>query len=86
MHDSPGVLCNTAGAHDPGEERDVARVMGRLDDRIADVDGSRRLARALAGVPARLRLYPGARHEVFTDPACPEVLDDLEAWLLRLEE
>lgn len=75
-----------AARADAGRVRCPVLILHGLDDRIADVDGSRRLARALTGVPVRLRLYPGARHEVFTDPACPEVLGDLEAWLLRLEE
>ncbi len=50
-------------------------------DAIVSAEGSRRLAEALSGAEVTLRVYPGARHEVFTDPACPEALADLETWV-----
>lgn len=54
-------------------------------DGIVSVDGSRRLAAALTGASATLRVYPGARHEVFTDPGCAGALSDLERWMLDVE-
>lgn len=60
-------------------------VLHGLDDRIADAEGSRRLALALRQTDVTLRFYRGARHELFSDPAAHEAFDDLEAWLRRLE-
>lgn len=54
-------------------------------DPLVSVEGSRRLAAALTAAPSTLRVYPGARHEVFTDPQCQEALSDLEAWMSGLE-
>lgn len=61
----------------------VLLVHGEADG-LVSAEGSRRLAAALGGAAVTLRIYPGARHEVFTDSRCPEALADVEAWLAGL--
>lgn len=62
----------------------VLLVHGEADP-IASVEGSRRLAGALTGADVTLRVYPGARHEVFTDPECGDAPGDVERWMLDVE-
>ncbi len=75
----------TTALVEAGAIRCPVLVLHGLADRIADADGSRRLAGALHQADVTLRLYPCARHELFNDPAAWEAFDHLEAWLQRLE-
>ncbi|MEU5365442.1 lysophospholipase [Streptomyces sp. NPDC005925] len=52
------------------------------DDRLVPLAGSRPGVEALGGgAPTAVRIYPGARHEVFHETNRPEVFADLTAFL-----
>ncbi|HWP34119.1 MAG TPA: alpha/beta hydrolase, partial [Thermodesulfobacteriota bacterium] len=72
-----------AALADAGRVRCPVLLLHGGADTIAHPSGARQLAAALQGAPVTLRVYPDARHELFTDPRCPEVHDDLARWLAR---
>jgi acylglycerol lipase len=52
------------------------------DDVLCGKAGSEWLMGAATGVPDKaLRLYPGLKHEIFNEPAGPDVIRDVVAWL-----
>jgi len=51
------------------------------DDRLVDVEGSRRLLGWLGSSDKTLREYAGLYHEVFNEPERDQVLDDVAGWL-----
>jgi lysophospholipase len=53
-------------------------------DRVVDTTATREFAAALPN--ARIREYPGAYHALHHDPATPEVLRDLLAWVGAVRE
>ena len=62
-------------------------VLHGTDDRLADVEGSKRLYRRAGSDDKTLKLYEGFYHEVLNEPEKERVMEDLLAWLeARLDE
>ena len=51
------------------------------DDRVVDVEGSRRFFVRLPPGVARLREYGSLYHEIFNEPDAQQVFDDVKGWL-----
>lgn len=51
------------------------------EDRLIDVEGSRRLVEAVGSSDVELKVYPGLYHEVFNEPERNQVLDDVVSWI-----
>ncbi|EID12671.1 lysophospholipase [Mycobacterium xenopi RIVM700367] len=50
-------------------------------DRLIDVEGSRRLVECVGSSDVELKVYPGLYHEVFNEPERNQVLDDVVLWI-----
>jgi alpha-beta hydrolase superfamily lysophospholipase len=50
-------------------------------DRLVAVAGSRRLVECVGSTDVELKIYPGLYHEVFNEPECEQVLDDVVSWI-----
>jgi alpha-beta hydrolase superfamily lysophospholipase len=51
------------------------------EDRLIEVEGSRRLMGAVGSADAELKVYPRLYHEVFNEPERFAVLDDVVSWI-----
>ncbi|MDI3313015.1 MAG: lysophospholipase [Mycobacterium sp.] len=51
------------------------------EDRLAPVEGSRRLVECVGSSDVELKVYPGLYHEVFNEPERHRVLDDVVSWI-----
>lgn len=51
------------------------------DDRVVDVEGSRRFFLRVPPGMAVMREYPGLYHEIFNEPNALQVFEDLKQWL-----
>jgi alpha-beta hydrolase superfamily lysophospholipase len=56
-------------------------ILHGVEDQLADVAGSRDLARRLGSEVVELKTYDGLHHEVFNEPEQDEVLADVTSWL-----
>ena len=56
-------------------------VLHGTDDRLADVEGSKRLYRRAGSADKTLKLYEGFYHEVLNEPEKEQVMEDLLKWL-----
>ena len=85
-----GIPARSAAAIIPAFQRIEAEEVGLrvpllvlhgTDDRLADVEGSKRLYRRAGSEDKTLKLYEGFYHEVLNEPEKERVMEDLRAWL-----
>lgn len=51
------------------------------EDHLVNINGSRELVQRISSKDKTLITYPGMYHEVFNEPDCPQVWNDLFFWL-----